>query len=148
MNQAGAQIFEIRGIPKAQKRSKSRIVKTKSGKIFSHHYDPKENIQEKENTRAQIVQQNPVFIPQGAPVIVEIVCYLPRPKGHYRSNGQLKNWAPQYCTSKPDKDNIEKAVYDAMTGVVWHDDAQVVDGRLIKYYGDVPKTVIKVVREV
>lgn len=41
-------------------------------------------------------------------------------------------------TSKPDSDNVAKAVYDALNGVVWNDDAQVVDGAQRKRYAETP----------
>jgi Holliday junction resolvase RusA-like endonuclease len=33
-----------------------------------------------------------------------------------------------------DKDNLEKAVLDALNGVLWHDDRQIVDGRIRKMW--------------
>ena len=39
---------------------------------------------------------------------------------------------------KPDSDNVVKAVFDAINGVVWHDDTQVVDMHVRKRYGAVP----------
>ena len=38
--------------------------------------------------------------------------------------------------SKPDWDNIGKAVCDALNGVAWKDDAQVIDARVRKRYAD------------
>jgi Holliday junction resolvase RusA-like endonuclease len=44
----------------------------------------------------------------------------------------LKSWAPTWCTTIPDTDNLEKACLDAitrfhnLTSLVWADDAQVV----------------------
>lgn len=38
-------------------------------------------------------------------------------------------WRPK----KPDKDNLEKAVLDALTGLAWVDDAQISDGRIRKF---------------
>lgn len=43
-----------------------------------------------------------------------------------------------YPTTKPDKDNVIKAVYDGLNGVVWRDDVQVVDGRQRKRYAATP----------
>lgn len=40
-------------------------------------------------------------------------------------------------TVKPDTDNLSK-VKDALNGVVWLDDKQVVDERILKIYGDAP----------
>lgn len=46
-------------------------------------------------------------------------------------------------TSRPDWDNYGK-ITDALNGVVWHDDAQVTDGRVIKIYSDQPALRIEV----
>lgn len=48
---------------------------------------------------------------------------------------------------KPDGDNILKAVCDGLNNVAYHDDKQLVDCRIVKFYGEVPQ--IKVhIREV
>jgi Holliday junction resolvase RusA-like endonuclease len=74
---------------------------------------------------------------------VDVLFRMPRPKAHWRTGqhvGMLKTSAPVFHTSKPDKDNLEKAVLDALgefdgdPPLVWVDDAQVVDGRTTKRY--------------
>lgn len=39
---------------------------------------------------------------------------------------------------KPDMDNVIKAIFDAINGVVWNDDTQVVDLQVRKRYGLTP----------
>ncbi|HET8744295.1 MAG TPA: RusA family crossover junction endodeoxyribonuclease [Ramlibacter sp.] len=41
-------------------------------------------------------------------------------------------------TTKPDIDNVEKAIFDGMNGVVWKDDVQVVSVVKAKRYSDTP----------
>jgi Holliday junction resolvase RusA-like endonuclease len=41
-------------------------------------------------------------------------------------------------TTKPDIDNVEKAIFDGLNGVTWKDDVQVVDVRKGKRYSDTP----------
>ncbi|GGX30449.1 Holliday junction DNA helicase [Pigmentiphaga litoralis] len=41
-------------------------------------------------------------------------------------------------TTKPDIDNIEKAIFDALNGICWRDDVQVTDVMKIKRYGRQP----------
>lgn len=41
-------------------------------------------------------------------------------------------------TTKPDADNVVKAVFDGCNGVLWRDDVQVVDLRVRKRYSAVP----------
>ena len=64
---------------------------------------------------------------------------FPRPKGHYgtgRNAGTLKPSAPTYKRSAPDKDKLERALFDALTDAgVWTDDARAVDGGSKKVYG-------------
>lgn len=45
---------------------------------------------------------------------------------------------------KPDLDNYYKAITDACTGIVWHDDNQIVKAHIIKKYSDRPRVVMEV----
>lgn len=58
------------------------------------------------------------------PVAVEVIFHLPRPKALLTRSkaGQI---IPH--TKKPDLDKLARACKDALTGVVWNDDAQVTD---------------------
>lgn len=47
-------------------------------------------------------------------------------------------------TSKPDADNVIKAIFDAMNGVVWKDDVQAVDIAVSKFYSAVPGVAVRV----
>lgn len=68
----------------------------------------------------------------------------PRPKSHYGAKG-LKPNAPVYPLGKPDVTKLLRSVEDAMTGIVWADDAQVVIQHAYKEYG--PPGVVVVVME-
>ena len=63
--------------------------------------------------------------------------YLIRPKGHYgtgRNRNYLKPSAPLNHKTKPDLDKLVRAVQDALTKVIWHDDSQIVCVSAAKYY--------------
>lgn len=47
-------------------------------------------------------------------------------------------------TKKPDTDNVVKAVFDGMNGVVWRDDVQAVDLFVRKRYGAAPCVFVRV----
>ena len=51
-----------------------------------------------------------------------------RPKSHFRTNGDLKPTAPRHCKGRiGDVSKLVRAVEDAMTGIVYNDDAQIID---------------------
>jgi len=70
------------------------------------------------------------------PLSVTLTFFLPRPKSHFRTSGQLKPAAPRFMhDSKPDADNLAKAVLDALTGIrAWLDDDQVCELVVRKYW--------------
>jgi crossover junction endodeoxyribonuclease RusA len=73
--------------------------------------------------------------PWSGPLVVNLTFYFPRPKKHFRSNGLLKDVVPYWHTSIPDRDNLDKAVLDALTQLcIWEDDCLVCDGRIRKLY--------------
>lgn len=47
-------------------------------------------------------------------------------------------------TSKPDADNVVKAIFDGLNGVLWRDDVQVVDLRVRKRYAATPAVRVEV----
>ena len=47
-------------------------------------------------------------------------------------------------TGKPDVDNLAKLVGDALNGIVWRDDAQIVDLHVSKIYADAASTTLTV----
>ena len=73
------------------------------------------------------------------PLSLCVVFSIPRPKSHYgtgRNFGVVRNTAPRWPTVKPDATKLVRAVEDALTGIVWRDDAQVVHQIVSKRYGE------------
>jgi Holliday junction resolvase RusA-like endonuclease len=66
----------------------------------------------------------------------EFVFYRRRPKGHYNTRGELKPSAPRYPTPKPDITKLTRGTEDALKGVVFVDDAQIVKVAHSKEYGE------------
>jgi Holliday junction resolvase RusA-like endonuclease len=72
-------------------------------------------------------------------VKLEITFIRPRPASHYgtgRNAHRLKASAPRWPITKPDLTKLRRAVEDALKGVVWRDDSQVVEGIDRKRYGE------------
>ncbi len=48
---------------------------------------------------------------------------------------QMGNGKERYHTKRPDIDNLAKAVKDALRGIIYADDSQIVEAHLYKQYG-------------
>lgn len=82
------------------------------------------------------------------PVVLEILAVFGRPPSHLAKNGSPRATAPAF-PPKNDASNVAKGIEDAITdsGVVWVDDDQVVDLRVVKRYAfksEAPRTVITI----
>lgn len=83
-------------------------------------YDPKENQREKRAMVAAFKAQCGAVVPLEGAVSVKVDIYRRMPKN--RPQKLLR----EFDTYKPDADNIAKAVLDAMNGLAFVDDSQVV----------------------
>jgi len=80
---------------------------------------------------------------------LEIAFYLPRPKGHFRVikkmvSDQLKPGAPKFPTVKPDTVKMTRCLEDALKGVIWRDDSQVVKVVASKFYGEPARAEVRI----
>lgn len=82
------------------------------------------------------------------PLKVDFEFTMPRIKAHYHTskarNGELREDAPEWHTVKPDRTKLQRSTEDALKGILWVDDAQIVDGRSTKKYGDRPGCLITI----
>jgi len=62
------------------------------------------------------------------PIFTQMAFLFRRPNNHYVSSNRdkaLKSDAPFWVTKTPDKDKLERATNDALSGVIWTDDCRV-----------------------
>ena len=85
----------------------------------------------------------PVFI---GPVKVTMLFYRERPKAHFTSTGLLSKLGREtpYPITKPDATKLLRGTEDALKGICWVDDAQVVKPCPEKLYGSPPRVEITV----
>lgn len=160
----------IHGEPFAHQSVRSRIAKKKDGTEYIHHYQPKDIEVSKDNLRVQIMQLLPEgFRPFTGKVVINKLQYFFPPTGsmlkmkyieaffaefpHGVIENPLGNQRQSYFkhgfykigkTTKPDlQDNLNKAVFDAMQGIVFINDSQIGEIQFAeKLYSLVPQTVI------
>lgn len=75
---------------------------------------------------------------------VEIIAYFGIPKSTSKIKANAMRWGNINPTKKPDTDNIAKIVLDALNGIAFKDDSQVVELRVVKLYSDVPRVKIEI----
>lgn len=152
--------FELRGKPGHKGRHRSRIVIPKEAwsydtrgnkwinpigakRIFVHNYpDP-----ETEKYEQTLREAGALFmrgrVPTLRPCALLVHAFLPIPKSWTRSERRAALSGAILPTSRPDDDNYLK-IRDALDGVVWKEDSQVCDSRVLKRYSDQPALRIEV----
>jgi len=78
---------------------------------------------------------------------VSVIFYMPRPKAHYYTGkraGQLRPDAPYWHTKIPDALKLMRGTEDALTGIIWKDDAIICDERQRKVYDERPGALITI----
>jgi len=136
--------IHVPGQPQGKGRARAYKIKRgrRAGKIG--HFTP-----EKTRTYESIIRSYAMVEMAGkkrfeCPVAIDLQLYYEIPeswpawKREMALNGKI---AP---TVKPDCDNVEKAIKDALNGVVWVDDVQVVMGVKMKTYAEVGSVSVKV----
>jgi Holliday junction resolvase RusA-like endonuclease len=78
------------------------------------------------------------------PVALSLVVLCPIPKSWSKRRQEAALAGTERPTTKPDADNVAKAIADACNGVVWVDDAQVVELSVSKRYSATPGVMVEV----
>ena len=73
----------------------------------------------------------------------DIKVFMPVPKSDSKKKKDLKLSGKIRPTMKPDNDNIAKSVLDALNGLAYVDDKQIVELKVDKYYGVEPYVHVK-----
>ena len=111
-----------------------------NGTLFVRDAAGKRNALWKRNVRmtAITMMEGP---PITGPVDLSVVFVMPRPKKHFftgkRSN-VLRPDAPAHHVHAPDATKLLRSTEDALKGIVWVDDSQVVSQTVMKRYGPFP----------
>ena len=86
--------------------------------------------------------------PMQGPLSLMLRLYLAIPKSTTKRDRAAIVAGYFLPTKKPDIDNVLKAVTDAMNGIVYEDDAQLVTVMVVKQYSDTPRAEVGVMRAV
>jgi Holliday junction resolvase RusA-like endonuclease len=126
--------FTVPGTPVGKGRPR---VTTRGGK-FASMYTPEKTVNYEGLVAhsAKVAMNGRPLFDGPAAVTLEILCQVPASWSQKKRAQALAGQV--YPTTKPDIDNVEKAIFDGLNGVVWRDDVQVVDVSKRKRYADTP----------
>ena len=85
-----------------------------------------------------------ISYPPGRAIQIDIRAYMSIPKSDSQTMRERKLSGVIRPTKKPDYDNIGKIICDALNGIAYHDDAQIVDARVRKFYSISPRVEIEI----
>ena len=135
--------FFIPGIPKPGG-SKRFFGMSKAGKAIIA--DDCKNADWKNSCKAFAMQAYQLP-PVSWAIAVTCTFHMPRPKYHFKADGSLSpKFADAMPTKKPDATKLFRSTEDALTGILWVDDALIVQQHITKRYtnGGRPGALIRV----
>lgn len=125
-------IFIVNGKP--QGKARARTVRNKyTGKV--HSFTPEKTASYEELIRWSYKSAGGVYHADKM-LEIYIAAYFPIPKSYSKKKQAERNDGDIRPTTKPDCDNIIKIVLDALNGVAYYDDKQVVCVSCNKFYAE------------
>ena len=109
-------------------------------------YTPTKTIKYEWEIQKAFRERYPDMIPPSGDLKVQIAACFSMPKSW--SNKKKKEAYLGHCRQKPDADNIATAVLDALNGLAYVDDAQVVELSVVKYWDYEPSVEVMITRAI
>lgn len=128
--------FTVFGEPVAQGRP--RFLR-KTGRA----YDPEKSRTFKDYVRLASLEVKP-DVPLDGPLSLVVTVYKSVPKSLSKKKQAAALAGELQPTTKPDLDNLIKGIKDAVKGIIWKDDSQVVNLYAAKWYSDRPRVEVTI----
>lgn len=129
---------------KPQGKGRARAFKTRSGHIG--HYTPEKTRTYEGLIQTHAIEALGVVRATRRPIKLSLLINYEIPQGWQKWKIQAACEGLIAPTIKPDADNVVKAVKDALNGVAWKDDCQVVMMDIQKQYSITPGLLIQVTK--
>ena len=131
--------FIVPGVPVAKGRARSFI---RAGHVA--HYTPENTARYENLVKLAAKRAMGSWDPMQGAVELVLRLYMPIPASWSKKKRQDAFEGSLRPTSKPDCSNVLKAIEDAMNGVVFADDKQIVEMKITKVYSAQPQAVVQV----
>ena len=128
--------FTVPGPP--QGKARPRTVRRKNGS--THTYTPENTVLYENLIVTEYERRNgSLRFPDGEMLDMRIMAYYTIPASASKKKKKQMADGEIRPTKKPDSDNIVKVVADALNKIAYHDDSQIVDCQVRKFYSTQPR---------
>lgn len=133
--------FVVRGEPVAKGRPKFT---TRGG--FVRAITPEKTANYETLVKLSFQEQCPdaVPFPKDVPLYVIVNAFFSIPKSASKKKAEAMRDCAIRPTKKPDCDNLAKIICDALNGIAYYDDSQVVTLEVRKFYSDEPEVYVRI----
>lgn len=107
-------------------------------------YTPKETVNYEVFVKGCYCEKYPGAELFKGPVRMTILVYMPIPKSTSKKKRKAMLVGKIRPTKKPDWDNVGKIITDALNGIAYDDDKQIVSCLVQKFYSDAPMVYVKI----
>jgi Holliday junction resolvase RusA-like endonuclease len=114
---------------------------------FARAYTPPGTRVAESNIVAVFQTRYPDFTPLDGPMAMSVIAYMSVPASASAKARVAMLAQRTWPTKKPDADNILKLVADALNGLAYVDDKQIVTAKFHKVYSDRPRLEIYITRK-
>ena len=128
--------IEIQGRPMGKQRPKVNTITRVA-------YTPQKTVEYERLVRLIFVSKYRGFKPYTGELRAKIYAYYKVPKGTSKKKTK-ELMEREWCTKKPDADNIAKMVLDALNGMAYIDDNQIAFLEVFKKYGEEEKVILEI----
>lgn len=139
--------FRIYGIPRPGG-SKRGFLNRQTGRV--QLVDANRNVGEWRAAVVSAALTAGIEAPLTGPLAIQVTFLMPRPSGHFgtgRNSELVKRSAPLGPISRPDTTKLMRSTEDALTGIIWRDDAQIVEQLVRKVWvSERPGAIIEIRR--
>ena len=130
--------FTVFGEPKGKGRPRFN---TRTG----HAITPKDTVNYETLVHMEYLNQcGKARFPDDAMLDMRIKAYYSIPQSKSKKKKELMRAGVIRPTKKPDMDNCIKIIADALNKIAYHDDTQIVDCQVRKFYSDDPRVEVRI----
>lgn len=137
--------FEVPGPAVAKARARVFTVKTKSGGVFHRAYTPSKTVNYENWIKLCFQEQkNDGFEPFSGPVWMQVDVFESVPSSFSQKKRKMALSGEIFPLKHPDCSNLLKSFEDALNGLAYGDDKQIVSVYVTKAYGEKPRAVVRI----